>query len=275
MTKPRQKQAMKAFDRGIPPGRCPWFLGAGYTPRLYGEGAGQVLHKNSDLAFQLHYHCSGKEEVDRSMIGIHFADKPIKKRISGMALINFDLSIPAGETRHRMEYTFTTPVPVNIIEVVPHMHMIGTEMKVMATLPDGKSMPLIWVDWDFNWQDVFRYRRPIHLPAGTCIDIEGYFDNSDKNPYNPSNPPKRVLFGEQTFDEMFICAFRTVEDFGDPDHQKLSQALRKSMIDQMKKPVALANMTRFLSNGGAGEGDGLLDRLSPKSAIKSETDKTP
>lgn len=29
-----------------------------------------------------------------------------------------------------------------------------------------------------------------------------HFDNSDKNPLNPSNPPRRVTLGEQTTNEM-------------------------------------------------------------------------
>lgn len=246
------------------------FWAPGYTPRMYGEEAGQPMRKGSDLAFQLHYHPSGKDEVDQSMIGIHYADKPITKKISGLILINFDVNIPPGEKHHRMEYSFTTPVDLKLIEIVPHMHMIGTEMKVTATFPDGEQKSLIWVDWDFNWQDVFRYRDPIHIPAGTKLDVEGYFDNSADNPYNPSSPPKKVLFGEQTFDEMFICAFRTVEEDGDPRNQQLRLAVRKAMIDQMKKPAALANMTRFMANGGAGEGDGLLDRLNPKGLKKEQ-----
>ena len=244
------------------------FWAPGYTARLYGEEAGQLMRKGSDLAFQLHYHPSGKEEIDQSMIGIHFADKPVKKRVAGLALINFDLKIPAGEARHRMDYSFTTPVALNIIEIVPHMHMIGTEMKVTATLPDGSSESLIWIDWDFNWQDVFRFRRPILLPAGTRIDVEGYFDNSDKNPFNPSTPPKQVMFGEQTIDEMFICAFRTLENVDDPKNQTLRLALRKSMMEQIRKPVALANITRFMSSGGAGDGDGLLDKFDSKGEKK-------
>jgi hypothetical protein len=32
-----------------------------------------------------------------------------------------------------------------------------------------------------------------------------YYDNSVDNPRNPSHPPKRVTWGEQTTDEMAIC----------------------------------------------------------------------
>jgi hypothetical protein len=44
---------------------------------------------------------------------------------------------------------------------------------------------------------------PRRLPAGTRIRVVGGFDNSRWNPWNP-DPTRRVLFGEQTSDEMLI-----------------------------------------------------------------------
>ncbi len=40
------------------------------------------------------------------------------------------------------------------------------------------------------------------MPKGTRIDVRLTYDNSAENPRNPSNPPKRVMWGEQSFDEM-------------------------------------------------------------------------
>ena len=32
-------------------------------------------------------------------------------------------------------------------------------MKATATLPDGSTQPLLWIqDWDFNWQDRYNYK---------------------------------------------------------------------------------------------------------------------
>jgi hypothetical protein len=42
----------------------------------------------------------------------------------------------------------------------------------------------------------------MHFPAGTRVDCQWTFDNSAENPFNPSSPPKRVRFGEQTVNEM-------------------------------------------------------------------------
>src|SRR5205823_4345151 len=98
------------------------------------------------------------------------------------------------------------PIDMDLLSIFPHMHMIGKDIKVTATLPDGAVRPLFWIDdWNFNWQDIYEYARPIHLPKGTKLTLEGMHDNSAENPHNPKNPPDRVRWGEQTFNEMSIA----------------------------------------------------------------------
>ena len=97
----------------------------------------------------------------------------------------------------------TLPVDAQAFGVFVHAHYVAKEMKATATLPDGSVQPLIWIpDWDFNWQDVYTYKTLVTLPRGTRIDVRVTYDNSADNPGNPNNPPKTVLWGEQTFDEM-------------------------------------------------------------------------
>ena len=40
------------------------------------------------------------------------------------------------------------------------------------------------------------------LPRGTTINTEFTYDNSAGNPRNPDSPPRRVLFGQNSSDEM-------------------------------------------------------------------------
>jgi Tfp pilus assembly protein PilF len=76
-------------------------------------------------------------------------------------------------------------------------------MEARATLPDGSTRWLISIsDWDFRWQDVYRYARPIALPKGTAISMRYTYDNSAENVRNPNRPPARVVWGQNTSDEM-------------------------------------------------------------------------
>jgi len=99
----------------------------------------------------------------------------------------------------------------DIIGITPHAHLLCKEIKVDATLPDGKPLPLIWIkDWDFNWQGTYQYVEPVHLPKGTRVEMRYEYDNSAANLHNPSNPPRRVTFGEQTTDEMAVLFLKVV-----------------------------------------------------------------
>ena len=60
--------------------------------------------------------------------------------------------------------------------------------------------------YDFNWQHTYIPKQPIALPKGTRLDCVAYFDNSEKNKFNP-DPSKEVRWGDQTWEEMMIGWF--------------------------------------------------------------------
>jgi hypothetical protein len=180
-----------------------WAPGA--APQPVEPGISRRLEKGTDVVVQIHYHPSGKVERDQSQLGLRFSDPPTKG-VGTVLMLNTNLYIPAGATDHWVKSSITLPQDGEVFAISPHAHYLAKEMKITATLPDGSTKPLIYIkDWDFNWQGQYRYKEPIHLPAGTRIDMEYSYDNSAGNPQNPSNPPKAVRWGEQTTDEMAIA----------------------------------------------------------------------
>lgn len=189
----------------------------GVRPYWLPDGVGKFLKKGSDLVLQIHYHPSGKEEKDQSMVGLFFTKKPAEKVVVGLATATRGLYIPAGAKRHVVTAE-NEPLPVDVqaLAISPHMHLLGKEIKVTATQPDGKVVPLIWIkDWDFNWQGTYPYARPVRLPRGSVIKMEAVFDNSADNPRNPTHPPRVVTWGEQTTDEMCLCSVQLITDSRD------------------------------------------------------------
>src|SRR6202042_1788658 len=123
--------------------------------------------KGADLIVQNHYHPDGKAESDQSSIGIYFAKTPPTRTVLSLPLVQRNLSIPAGDAHFKVEASFTTPIALTVTGIAPHMHLLGREIEVTATLPDGTERPMIRIkDWDFNWQGQYSYREPILLPAG-------------------------------------------------------------------------------------------------------------
>jgi hypothetical protein len=182
-----------------------WSPGA--TPRFLPDGLGRYMPRGSDLVLQVHYHPTGKPEHDRSTIALYFVKQP-KNAAAAISIINRGFYLPPGDTNHQVTGSYTLPQDVTMVGVIPHMHLLGREMRVTATLPDGSVRPLVWVkDWSFNWQDQYLFAETFKLPAGTRLELVAHYDNSAANVSNPSSPPKPVHWGEQTTDEMCICFF--------------------------------------------------------------------
>jgi tetratricopeptide (TPR) repeat protein len=122
-----------------------------------------------------------------------------------------DIDIAAGAADHRIEDTYRLPTDARLLAIQPHAHFRAREVTAAATLPDGREQPLIHIaDWDFDWQDQYRYAAPLLLPAGTVLRMTIRYDNSAGNPRNPDFPPRRVRWGQDSSDEMGDVWFQLV-----------------------------------------------------------------
>ena len=188
-----------------------WAPGA--SPYLLPEGQGRAMKAGSDLILQVHYHPDGASRKDRFTVGLYLQKKPVTQVVGSFPLGTRAIDIAPGDTNYTRAISATLPSDSTLVGIAPHMHLIGRKMKAVATKPDGTTVPLVNVtDWDFKWQDQYRFAEPIKLPAGTRIDVTARYDNSAANPNNPSDPPARVRRGEQTTDEMCLCFVTVVAD---------------------------------------------------------------
>jgi peroxiredoxin len=203
-----------AFDarNDIPkPSLCEWNPGA--SPRRPRPGVGRTLKAGSDIAMLIHYHASGKDEVDRSSVGLYFSDRPPERILGRISLSSAKIDIPPGEPRHRIVARRTVPVDSSAESILPHGHNLLREMTLTATLPDGRVVRMLRLDdWDIHWQGQYHLREPVPLPAGTKLEVVAVYDNSSANPRNPFTPPRRVRYGPNSDNEMLGCHVYVVAD---------------------------------------------------------------
>lgn len=195
---------MRAGGASIPLGG--WAVGA--QPHFFPEGLALHVPKNSDLVVQYHFHPTGKPESEKSKIGLYFAKEAPKRTLTRIPMpphyaLFSGLDIPAGEKDFVIRDSYTVPVAVDAVGVGAHAHYLARQMKMTATLPTGEVQTLLSIrDWDFAWQDRYYFQELVPLPKGTKLEVEIHWDNSAENPRNPSNPPVRVTWGEESKDEM-------------------------------------------------------------------------
>src|SRR5665213_154159 len=180
----------------------------GAQPHFYPDGLAMEIAKGSDLVIQYHFHPTGKPEVEKSQVALYFAKKAPERRLISVQLppdysLFAGLNIPPGDKDYAVRDSYTLPVAMDAVGVGAHAHYLGKKLKLTATLPDGETKTLLLIgDWDFAWQDRYFFDQTVPLPKGTRLDAEVHWDNSAENPHNPSNPPVKITWGEQSKDEM-------------------------------------------------------------------------
>jgi peroxiredoxin len=185
----------------------------GQRARFLPEGYGYPLPKGSDVILQVHYHRDGREENDRTSVGLYFAKKTGIKPYKAMVIPGRFAFVPAGRSDFPVRGAITVHEECEVHSIMPHMHMLGKEIKITMTPPGGKPTTLLKIgDWDYNWQETYFLKKPIKVKPGTTFNVEAIYDNSDKNPNNPFNPPTWVRFGEQTDNEMCFVFLGATND---------------------------------------------------------------
>ncbi len=206
-------------DASYPPG---YMLGwtPGQRPRPSPDGMPWRLEAASDLVVQLHLQPTGKPEPLQVSVALFFTDELPTAAPIGLRLGSQTIDIPAGAADYQITDSYRLPVDADLLALQPHAHNLARRIDAEARLPNGTTRNLITIaDWDFRWQDVYRYARPLALPAGTTIVMRFTYDNSAANARNPNRPPGRVVWGQNTSNEMGDLWLQLVprrrEDFGE------------------------------------------------------------
>ena len=196
----------------------------GYRPQELPPGSGYYLRPNARIAVQIHYHPDGTPQSDRTRVGLYFADELTAENAQVVPVLNTRFTIPPGEKNYEVTaeldldgapYQLLDVVlrslgkgglyPAEVISVLPHMHLLGREIRMDRVSASGEETPMVYIDdWDFDWQDWYSYAEPFQLQRGDTLRVRARYDNSASNPRNPNNPPVAVGWGAGTNDEMCL-----------------------------------------------------------------------
>ncbi len=202
---------MRAGNPHMPQGfLLGWTPGRAASPEP--EGFAWRLPPGSDLVLQLHLRPSRAPERVMVRVGLYFASGPPSRRATVLRLGSETIDIPPGASGYVVEDDFTLPVDADVLALYPHAHSRAREMQVEASRSDGSWETLLHIPrWDFDWQDVYRFREPVRLPAGSRVRMRYAYDNRDdggvgagREAGEPAAASRsgRVLWGVRSSDEM-------------------------------------------------------------------------
>lgn len=182
----------------------------GMIPPVFADSMGFEMPKKGAIVIDaIHYLGTPDDVLDNIKFNIYFNKTSVGREALSVSLGNGSISgiepplIIEPEKIQRHHSRVRLPADMSLFDISPHMHELGREFLAFAVLPTNDTIPLVRInDWDFGWQDAFRFNPMIHLPKGSEIYFEGLFDNTSDNPKNPSIPPRRVGYSMMKHDEM-------------------------------------------------------------------------
>ncbi len=292
-----QRQAVHHILSGvIPPGQTSKGMQAwggsvgGYTVGMEStvnpKGIGSWIPPGGQFAYQMHYTPFGKEVVSAEKIGLYFykdGEKP-DLVMRETPLVDQFIKIPANDPAHKEVAYFKFNHDIILHTAVVHAHYRGTYSKLEVLSPDGKRETILNVPfYDFNWQRMYEFAKPITIKAGSKVIATYIYDNSKRNPANP-DPSKEIVWGDQSFEEMFYTSLRYewVGETADKQLPAYDQELQQSRLmgmmddnldeklqkDELKGQFAqLASAPGMFEMGDANK-DGGIDQAELNNVLK-------
>jgi hypothetical protein len=190
-------------------------LAGGGVGRAPPDGTGYKLPAGTKFVAQVHYNFTNGRDANRIAVEMWRSSTPILRTPDAFALDNEAIVIPAGAPDTSVSSrapvvardSSAPGIPAGMVwELTPHMHQLGSAIRLDVVHQDGSRTCLINVPrWVMHWQGTFRLARPVAITAGDQIELNCHWDNSpahqplvDDRP----RPPREVRYGPGTDDEM-------------------------------------------------------------------------
>ncbi len=174
------------------------------------KNVGTWIPPGGAIGFQTHYTPFGKEVTDHTQIALYFYKDGQKPDLvmHNSVIVNNAIVIPPNDPHHQEVGYISFPHDALLYAAFPHAHYRGAMSDLWIRYPDGKEKLLLSLPrYDFSWQRDYTFAEPIKVPAGSKLIAHFIYDNSKRNPNNP-DPSKQVVWGDQSWEEMFYTALR-------------------------------------------------------------------
>lgn len=197
-----------------------WVPGMG--PAFQREGDMLYFPAGTRLVMQVHYNTLATDPApDLTTLALYTWDEPQPNVITSRPQAHLDIVIPAGEARSEQvrEFVNRGREPLVVVGVGPHMHVLGTQIRVDVVREDGGEECLVNIPaWDFNWQQNYRFRagEEAVVNPGDRFRLTCVYDNSVENQpviNGEQLEPRQVTWGEGTLDEMCLNYIQVRQPF--------------------------------------------------------------
>ncbi len=165
-----------------------------FTPTVLPEGVGYLLPKGGQIILNVLYKGSDRPERENLRLSLYLSKTPETARLHKATLAKHD---DPNQQEAVLSYEFKNDVYV--FAVFPPLYVDKRGLRVVAVTPTGEHIKMLWVkeshiEWLNEWLDIYHYRQPIFLPAGSRLELDIQEDSENQN-------------NRELSDEKVICQF--------------------------------------------------------------------
>jgi len=188
---------------------------------VFGDGStAKWIPAGAKLQFAMHY-ANVRQALppDRTRVGFYLAKNPPAQPVKRMDARDYYFMLPPGADNQEVKKCVEFTADKMLLSITPHMHYRGKDARYELVHPDGRRETLLFVPrYNFNWQQIYRFKEPNAVEKGSKLVITFHYDNSAANRSNP-NPARLVRWGDRSEDEM-MTTWTEVIDALPPGHNR-------------------------------------------------------
>ncbi len=170
----------------------------GQQATIFPAGTGIRVAANRKMVIQMHYNVANSDGgTDRTTIDLMFENAVAKE--AQMVAVRGNVDLPPRDPDAVATGTRRIPTALPSGQVwggAMHMHQRGTGATVSVQRASNSCL-LELTGWSFHWQHTYWYEAPVPVSGGDTLEINCHYDTS--------NDSTRVIWGEETTDEMCIA----------------------------------------------------------------------
>jgi hypothetical protein len=198
----------------------------GQQPFILPEGAASIIPAGSRIVMQIHYNTLGfgpndPTPTDQTQAALWLTPNNAAPamRVDTVPFPNLGIRIQPDDPASTHDQDVTLPAGGTIIGALPHMHTLGTQIRV-DLVKDGTPECVVNIpSWDFNWQQTYMFEQSawLSMSVGDVHRMRCVYDNTQSNQpvvNGQQLEPRLVTWGEGTTDEMCLNYLVVMRPYG-------------------------------------------------------------
>ena len=159
----------------------------GFEPSVLPEGIGYLLPKGGQIILDVLYKGIDRKEQATLQVGLYFSKTSETAQVHEVSLNNYG---DDNEQKTALSHQLKSDAYLFALHAPTYMDKQG--LQAITITPTDERIKLLWIkashfEWLNEWLDIYHYREPIFLPAGSRLELDIDKNSEHQNSQELSN----------------------------------------------------------------------------------------